>query len=103
MKAYPKWRKNLAKNAAKIFAYKPPLTLVEWAEQVRRMDGGRAYRFSYAPYQREIAETIHNPDNQMTVMMMASRLGKTEVVLNAIGHSIDAAPRRILVMFPTTS
>jgi len=67
------------------------------------MDGGRNYRFSYAPYQREIAESIHDPGNQMTVMMMASRLGKTEVVLNAIGHSIDAAPRRILVMFPTTS
>ena len=103
MKAFPRWRKNLGKAARKVFTYTPPMTLTEWAEKVRRMDGGRAYRFSYAPYQREIAETIHDPGNQMTVMMMASRLGKTEVVLNAIGHSIDAAPRRILVMFPTTS
>jgi phage terminase large subunit GpA-like protein len=103
IKAIDRWRAEVAADARKAFTWSPPLSLVEWSEQVRRMDGGRAFRYSFAPYQREIAETIYDPEVQMVAMMMASRLGKTETVMNAIGHAIDAAPRRILVMYPTTS
>lgn len=74
----------------------------EWAEEVRRMDGGRLYRFDFAPYQREMMTTPFDPDVQMTVFQMASRLGKTEVCMNIIGHAISEAPRRILVLYPTT-
>jgi len=97
------WRDQIRTAASKAMTYAPPLTLPEWAESVRRMEGGRQFRFSFAPYQREIAESIHEPGVQMVALMMASRLGKTESVMNAIGHSIDAAPRRICVMYPTVS
>lgn len=103
VKALDRWRAELAADARKAFTWAPPMNLVQWSETIRRMDGGRAFRYSFAPYQREIAETIHSPDVQMVAMMMASRLGKTEIVMNAIGHSIHSAPRRILVMYPTTS
>jgi phage terminase large subunit GpA-like protein len=97
------WRAGAIEAGRKAMTYAPPLTLPEWAESVRRMEGGRQFRFSFAPYQREIAASLHDPEVQMTAMMMASRLGKTETVMNAIGHCIDASPRRICVMYPTVS
>jgi phage terminase large subunit GpA-like protein len=75
----------------------------EWSETVRRMEGGRRFRFEFAPYQREMMEIPFSPDVQMTVYQLASRMGKTEVISNVIGHAIGEQPRRILVMYPTIS
>ena len=91
------------KTIEKVFNFKPSLTASQWAAKIRRMDGGRRYHFNFAPYQREMIETPFKKDVQMTVFQMASRLGKTETVMNLIGHSIDEQPRRILVLYPTTS
>ena len=90
-------------DAARAFRYTPPMDAIEWAETKRRMEGGRRFKFSYAPYEREMMDTIYSPDVQLTVFMLASRLGKTEVAMNAIGHAIEQQPRRILVMYPTVS
>lgn len=78
-------------------------TAPEWSEQIRRMESGRRYRFEFAPYQREMMETPFLPDVQLTAYEMFSRGGKSEVVLNIIGHSIDEDSRRILIMYPTIS
>lgn len=94
---------SLRSDGRRIFRYAPPLTAGEWAEAERRMEGGRRFRFDYAPYEREMIDTIYSPDVQLTVFMLASRLGKTEVAMNAIGHAIIEQPRRILVMYPTVS
>jgi phage terminase large subunit GpA-like protein len=67
------------------------------------MDGGKRFRFDFAPYQREMMETPFLPDVQQTAYMLASRNGKTEVMMNILGHSISESPRRILVMYPTIS
>ena len=67
------------------------------------MDGGRRFRFDFAPYQREMMETPYREDVSLTVYQLASRMGKTEVISNIIGHSICERPRRILVMYPTIS
>ena len=48
-------------------------------------------------------ETPFDPNVQMTVFQLASRLGKTEVCMNIIGHSIAESPRRILTLYPTSS
>jgi len=64
------------------------------------MEGGRRYRFDFAPYQREMMETPYRKDVQMTVYQLASRMGKTEVVMNVIGHGIAEEQRKILVMYP---
>jgi phage terminase large subunit GpA-like protein len=94
---------DLKSDAARSFRYTSPVDAIEWSETKRRMEGGRRFKFSYAPYEREMMDTIYSPDVQLTVFMMASRLGKTEVVMNAIGHAIEQSPRRILVMYPTVS
>ena len=83
--------------------YRASIPATEWAEEVRRMEGGKRYRFDFAPYQKEMMETPFKPEVQMTVFQLASRLGKTEVCMNIIGHSIDEAPRKILALYPTTS
>ena len=77
------------------------MTPEEWAEGVRRMEGGRRYTFDYAPYQLEPYREIYNPENQVTVLAMFSRGGKTEIVANAIGYSIEQEPRRIIVGYPS--
>lgn len=77
--------------------------ITEWSETIRRMEGGKRFRVDYAPYEKEMMETPFREDVQMSVFMMASRLGKTESIMNIIGHGIAESPRRILVMYPTIS
>jgi hypothetical protein len=67
------------------------------------MEGGRRYRFEFAPYQREMMETPFHPDVQMTVYMMPSRSGKTETFMNIIGRQITEDACNIIVMYPTIS
>jgi len=90
-------------TVSKVFNYEEITPAHVWAEHTRRMEGGRRYRFAFAPYQKEMMETPFDPSVQMTVFQLASRLGKTEVCMNIIGHAIDEAPRRILALYPTTS
>lgn len=100
---FKKYIEETGATVAKVFNYEEIVPAHVWAEETRRMEGGRRYRFSFAPYQKEMMETPFDPNVQMTVFQMASRLGKTEVCMNIIGHAIDEAPRRILALYPTTS
>ena len=103
VKGHERWPAELAKQNLSIFASNTDLDAITWAEEVRRMDAGRRYRFDFAPYQKEMMATPFDSDVQMTVFQMASRLGKTEVVMNIIGHGIAEEPKRILALYPTTS
>jgi len=73
----------------------------DWPEKIRRMADGTRYQFGFAPYQAEIYDEIANSANQVVVMCMASRLGKTEIVMNDIGWRIDQQPQRMIVAYPT--
>jgi phage terminase large subunit GpA-like protein len=77
----------------------------EWATTVRRMPdehgATKEFSFDFAPYQREMFEELFNPRNQEIVFQLFSRGGKSEVVLNALGYTIDQRPCRIGVMWPT--
>src|SRR5207248_3975790 len=55
----------------------------------------------YAPYQREMFNELFEPRNQEVVFQIFSRGGKSEVVLNALGYTIDQRPCRIGAMWPT--
>jgi phage terminase large subunit GpA-like protein len=103
MLAIERYRAETALYAQRVFSHRRKLTAPQWAEQVRRMEGGRRYRFEFAPYQREMMETPFLPEVDTTVFMMPSRTGKTETVMNIIGHAIGEDPRKILVMYPTNS
>jgi phage terminase large subunit GpA-like protein len=103
MTGFKRYIKSVPETIDKLFDNRKILTACEWAEKIRRMDGGKKYRFDFAPYQKEMMQTPFEPNIQMTVFQLASRLGKTETVMNIIGHAIDESPRRILTLYPTTS
>lgn len=77
----------------------------DWAQNVRRMPdehgATKPFSFDYAPYQREMFEECFNRRNQEVVFQLYSRGGKSEVVLNVLGYTIDQRPCRIGVMWPT--
>ena len=50
--SYNRYKQSIAENISKIFSTEDQLTAIQWAEQIRRMDGGKKYRFDFAPYQR---------------------------------------------------
>lgn len=89
-------------------AFEPPpdIKVWEWAELYRRLGKdvtavpGR-YSCSSVPYQREPQESFTDNKVQTTVLMWASRLGKTEMLNNLEGFTIDVNPRGILVVYPT--
>ena len=74
---------------------------IEWCETVRRMEDGSRFSFDFAPYQREIFEAIDDPSIDVLVLALASRLGKTETILNDIGYRICEEPRRMIMALPT--
>lgn len=97
---------GLLRRAAEHFNPPPALSVWQWAEENRVLGKdvtarpGR-YRVAAAPYQREPQESFLDRDVQTTVLCWASRLGKTEIVLNLQGRTIDIDPKAILVCYPT--
>lgn len=53
-----------------------------------------------AEYQREPMDAVSDPDNEQIVMMLASQVGKSEIILNTLGYFIDQEPSPILVVQP---
>ena len=87
---------------------KPPphLTISQWADKFRYLStesSSEAGKFetSRAIFQKEIMDSINDPANQEVVVMSCSQVGKTEMLLNAIGYYIAYAPAPILMVQPT--
>jgi len=89
-------------------AWNPPpkLTVSEWADENRRLDGqssaepGRWYT-SRAEYQRGIMDACSDPSIREVVVMTGAQIGKSEAILNIVGYHIDNDPCPILVLQPT--
>lgn len=89
-------------------ALKPPprLTVSQWADQFRMLspessaEPGR-WRTDRAPYQRAIMDAVTDPDVHTVVWMSSSQVGKTEVLLNMLGFTIDLDPGPVLLVQPT--
>lgn len=77
-----------------------------WADAKRELSAGASaepgrWRTARAEFQRGIMDAINDPDVETIVVMTSSQVGKTEIILNAIGFSIDLDPSPILVVQPT--
>ena len=95
--------KKLAKET---MAPPPDLTVSEWADTYRRLSSESSaepgqWRTSRAPYQREILDSITDPNYEDIVIMASAQVGKSEIVLNAVGYHIDFDPAPILIIQPT--
>lgn len=84
----------------------PELSVSEWSDAYRRLSSEASaepgqWRTDRAPYQRRIMDQINNPEVETVVLMTSAQIGKTELILNAIGYHIDYDPSPIMVMQPT--
>jgi phage terminase large subunit GpA-like protein len=84
----------------------PDLTVSEWSDQYRYLSSeGSAepgkWRTDRAPYQREMLNAINDPHYVKVVIMASAQVGKSEILLNALGYHIDYDPAPILMVQPT--
>jgi len=96
------------KNTHQTFKPPPDLKLSEWSDRYRKLspessaEAGQ-WNTSRAEYQREIMDTFNDPNIERIVVMTSSQVGKTEILLNAIGYYIDQDPSPMLVVMPSLS
>jgi len=100
-----KTEKTFAK-ISKLWAPPPDLSVSEWADMYRKLSSEASaehgqWRTDRAPYQRKIMDEINNPEVETIVLMTSAQVGKTEIILNAIGYHMDYDPSPIMVMQPT--
>jgi phage terminase large subunit GpA-like protein len=96
------------KNTKKTFKPPPNLKLSEWSDRYRKLSPessaeAGAWNTSRCEYQREIMDSFNNPNIERIVVMTSSQVGKTEILLNAIGYYIDQDPSPMLVVMPSLS
>jgi phage terminase large subunit GpA-like protein len=99
----------MAKLRAKMFAMMAPppdLTVSQWADAHRVLSSeassepGR-WNTDRAPYQREMMDVINDDDFEQVVIMTSAQIGKSEILLNAIGYYADQQPCPMLMIQPT--
>lgn len=85
----------------------PQLTVSEWADRHRQLPQKSSaepgpWRTSRTPYLREIMDCLSTTsDVEEVVVMSAAQIGKSEVLLNAVGYVIDHAPGPAMIVQPT--
>jgi len=94
------------KNTMQAFKPPPDLKVSEWSDRYRKLspessaESGQ-WSTSRCPYQKEIMDSFNDPFIERIVVMTSSQVGKTEILLNAIGYYIDQDASPILVTQPT--
>ena len=88
--------------------FKPPpdLKVSEWADNFRKLSPESSaepgsWNTSRAPYQKDIMDCFNDNQIEKIVVMTSSQVGKTEIILNAIGYYIDQEPSPVLIVQPT--
>lgn len=97
---------KLSPKTMKALATPPDLTVSEWADEYRFLspeasaEHGR-WRTDRAPYQREILDAIGDQRVERIVIKSSAQVGKTEILLNAMGYYIHYDPAPIMYIQPT--
>jgi phage terminase large subunit GpA-like protein len=97
---------TLRKDALRVMAPPPRLTVSEWADEYRRLSPESsaepgAFRTSRAEYQRGIQDAVSDPTVERVVVMSSAQVGKTVTLENVVGFHIHQDPAPILVLMPT--
>lgn len=97
---------NLLLKVIKFVAPPPDLKISEWADNYRRLSSESSsepgkWNTDRAPYQREILDIINDPLVEQVTIMSSAQVGKTELILNAIGYFAHFDPSPILAIQPT--
>ena len=94
--------------ARALSAYIPPpqMTVSEWADKFRYLSQESSsnpgkYSSDMTPYAVAWMDSANDPTASGTVLMVASQLGKTEVLNNIVGYFMDIEPAPMLMVQPT--
>lgn len=84
----------------------PDLTVSQWADEYRMLSSEASaepgpWKTARAPYQRAIMDAIHDPLVHTVVVMSSAQIGKSEILLNMLGYTIDVDPGPVLFVQPT--
>lgn len=90
-------------DGLKLFIPPPPLSLSEWADRYAYLPPETSaapgkFLTAAAEYQREIQDSITEPQNQRIVLMMSAQSGKTQIQINAVGYYSHWQPSPIMVV-----
>jgi len=97
---------KLFKKFTEYIAPPPEVTVSEWADENRVLskessaEAGK-FRTDRAPYQREIMDSTNDDTVETIIVMTSAQIGKTEMLNNIVGYSIDYDPCPIMVVMPT--
>ncbi|MFF5994836.1 phage terminase large subunit family protein [Lysinibacillus sp. KU-BSD001] len=97
---------KMFKKLASMIAPPPKLTVSQWADENRVLSKESSaehgkWNTDRAPYQREIMDSINDPNYEEIVVMSSAQVGKSEIINNIIGYHIDYDPAPMLLMQPT--
>ena len=100
------WRTLCWLDAKQALRPRPRLTVSEWADQSRIIPAGTSpepgpWNTSRVPYLREPMDFINSPGPSHVVLMFASQVGKSEVLLNTLGFYACQEPAPQLLLQPT--
>jgi phage terminase large subunit GpA-like protein len=95
----------VVKNTMQKLRPPPKLTISEWADTYRKLSPessaeSGSWHTSRCEYQREIMDTFNDVNIERIVVMTSSQVGKTEILLNAIGYYIDQDSSPMMVVQP---
>jgi len=89
-------------RASQILRPPPNRTADQWADQTRVLPRGTPERrSSRAPYMIQIMRDFSDPRYTDVVAVMAAQMGKSDAMVNVMGHRIDDDPVPILYIGPT--
>ncbi|MER2126304.1 phage terminase large subunit family protein [Solibacillus sp.] len=97
---------SLFRKSAGVVAPPPKLTVSQWADAHRVLSKESSaepgkWNTDRAPYQREIMDSISDPETTDIVVMSSAQVGKSELINNIIGYYIDYDPSPMLLIQPT--
>lgn len=97
---------RLASSVRQRMAPPPKLAVSEWADRYRYLSREASaepgkWRTDRAPYLRGMMDALSEPLIDSAVAMTASQIGKTEILLNAIGYYADQDPAPMMVIQPS--
>ena len=97
---------EIANRTAKVFTPPPRMTVSEWANKFRYLSPESSsnpgkYNSDMTPYALAWMDSVNDHTASGTVLMVASQLGKTEVLNNVVGYFMDIEPAPMLMVQPT--
>ena len=97
---------RFARGLAKTLKPRPKLTGSQWADTYRMVAAGTSpepglWRTARVPYMREPLDMATAHSVEKVVIMAASQVAKSELLINVLGYYIDQEPSSIMMVQPT--